>query len=60
MTEIDFRRGAMTELDRLLERNRRANDLKRGLDRGIDHDELLDLVERYRALARAEWFVKQP
>lgn len=38
----------MTELDRLLERNRRANDLKRGLDRGIDHDELRELIDAYR------------
>ena len=37
----------MTTLDALLERNRRANDLKRGLDRGIDHDELHRLAKAY-------------
>ena len=37
----------MTTLDALLERNRRANDLKRGLDRGIDHDELHNLAKAY-------------
>lgn len=46
----------MTELDRLLERNRRANDLKDGLDRGVDHDELLALIWSYIDADRAVWW----
>jgi hypothetical protein len=54
----------VTELDRLLARNRAANALKAGLDRGIDHNELERLIGAYLAADvgwhLANWKAKQP